>query len=102
MAGLNGRQIKKGDVVHDVINGAGRVVDDGGGVLNITVDFGTNGRMNFTQEGKFHGKQRLFWAPLPTIQARGPNDEPYEKAMEMAQLIYAHLLSYETRQNDGK
>ena len=102
MSSLNGRKIKKGDIVYDILNGAGRVTNDGGGVLNVTVDFGTNGTMNFTQDGKFQGKQSLYWKQPRLFQPRGPDDEPYEKTVELSKIIYDYLVAYETRQNSRK
>ena len=50
---LNGRKMQVGDIVHDILKGAGKVVNDGGGVLSVTVDFGAGGRMTFAQDGTF-------------------------------------------------
>lgn len=97
MSSLNGRKMKVGDVVYDVLKGGGRVTNDGGGVLNVTVDFGAGGTMNFSQDGKFQGSQRLYWKPPYIMQPRGPDDEAYEQAVDMAKDIYAKLVSYENR-----
>lgn len=97
MSSLNGRKMQVGDIVYDLLKGAGKVTNDGGGVLNVTVSFGQNGVMNFSQDGKFQGVQRLFWQPPYLIQPRGPNDEAYEKAVGLANVIYDYLVSYENR-----
>jgi len=39
MSSLNGRKMKLGDVVYDVLKGMGQVVRDGGGTLNVVVRF---------------------------------------------------------------
>lgn len=95
---LNGRKMRKGDTVYDILKGAGQVVNDGGGVLNVTVDFGVKGgRMSFAQDGTFQGARRLYWKPPYIVEPRGPVDEPYEKAVALFRVIYEHFLGYETR-----
>lgn len=96
MTTLNGKKMQKGNVVYDILKGAGKVIDDGGGVLNVTVDFGSSGTMKFSQSGKFQGYQRLYWREPYIIQPRGPNDPAYEKAVGLMKIIYDHLRSYET------
>lgn len=95
MTTLNGKKMQKGNVVYDILKGAGKVIDDGGGVLNVTVDFGSSGQMKFSQSGEFQGHQRLYWREPYIIQPRGPNDPAYEKAVELMKLIYEQLRSYE-------
>lgn len=101
MSSLNGIKVKVGDVVYDILKGAGRVIDDGGGVLNITVDFGpTGGTMRFGQDGTFQGHQRLYWKPPYILQPRGPNDIPYEQTTALLAMIYDFLVSYETKEKN--
>lgn len=102
MTTLNGTKMAVGNVVYDVIKGAGRVVDDGGGVLNVTVDFGAGGTMRFSQDGKFQGQQRLYWKPPYLMQPRGPQDEPYEQTIALSKIIYDFLVSYETRKKGSE
>lgn len=97
MTTLNGRKMKVGDIVFDVVKGTGRVVDDGGGVLNVTVDFGTNGQMKFSQDGKFQGYQRLYWSNPIFIQPRGPQDTAFDEAKNLSQMIYKSLIAYEQK-----
>lgn len=91
-----------GNVVYDVLKGMGKVVDDGGGVLNVTVDFGVNGQMKFSQDGKFQGNQRLYWKPPYLLQPRGPHDEAYEQTIGLLSVIYEYLVSYETKKQGNK
>lgn len=102
MATLNGRKMAVGDVVYDVLKGAGKVVDDGGGVLNVKVDFGPNGQMMFSQDGKFQGHQRLYWMPPYLLQPRGPKDEAYEHTIALSRMIYEYFLSFEAKQKGSK
>lgn len=102
MSSLNGRKMQVNDIVHDILKGAGKVVHDGGGVLNVTVDFGASGRMNFAQDGTFGGVQRLYWKPPFIFQPRGPDDEPYEQALEFAKMSYEWFKNYETRKNHNQ
>lgn len=97
MTALNGRKMAVGDIVFDVVKGSGRVTDNGNGVLNVTVDFGINGQMRFSQDGKFQGHQRLYWKPPVIIQARGPNDEAFDEAVKLLKMIYGVLVAYETK-----
>ncbi len=101
MSSLNGRKMKVGDIVHDILKGAGKVINDGGGELNVTVDFGANGKMNFAQDGTFSGVQRLYWKPPFIFQPRGPDDKPYEQAIEFAQMAYEWFKNYETREKSN-
>lgn len=101
MSSLNGRKMKVGDVVHDILKGAGRVINDGGGVLNVTVDFGANGKMSFAQDGTFSGVQRLYWKEPFIFQPRGPDDESYEQAIEFAKKMYEWFLNYEIRKKNS-
>lgn len=100
MVSLNGREIQVGDVVYDILKGAGKVTDNGGGVLAVTVDFGESGTMKFAQDGTFQGVQRLYWKAPYVFQPRGPSDEPYELAIQLSQLIYNFLVQYEKRKTD--
>lgn len=102
MTTLNGKKLAVGDVVYDVLKGAGRVIDDGGGVLNVTVDFGTNGQMKFSQDGKFQGNQRLYWKPPLWLQPRGPQDEAYDQAVALTKMIYDFLVAYDTRKKGSE
>lgn len=102
MTTLNGRKMAKGDIVYDVLKGAGRVVDDGGGVLNVKVDFGSNGTMSFSQDGKFQGYQRLYWKPPYLVQPRGPKDEAYEHTVALVGIIYEYFASFEAKQKGSK
>lgn len=102
MSTLNGKKMKVGNVVYDILKGAGKVIDDGGGVLNVTVDFGVNGQMKFSQDGKFQGNQRLYWKPPYLLQPRGPQDEAYEQTIALSKMIYDFLVSYETKQQGSK
>lgn len=100
MTTLNGKRMAVGDVVYDILKGAGKVIDDGGGVLNVTVDFGVGGQMKFSQDGKFQGNQRLFWKPPYLIQPRGPKDDAYEQTIALSNLIYEFFVSYETKKQN--
>lgn len=102
MVTLNGRRMLEGDIVYDVLKGAGRVVDDGGGVLNVRVSFGENDIMQFSQEGKFQGHQRLYWRPPYLIQPRGPKDDAYEHTIALSRIIYEYFQSFETKQSGSK
>lgn len=88
--------MKVGDVVYDVLYGSGRVINDGGGVLTVVVDFGSHGQMSYSQDGKFGGVQRLYWQAPYLLQPRGPDDEAYEQTIALMQSIYQHFVSYET------
>lgn len=88
MSSLNGRPMREGDVVHDILKGAGKVINDGGGVLNVTVDFGANGRMTFAQDGTFGGVQRLYWKQPFVFTPRGPDDKAYDRTIEFAKQAY--------------
>lgn len=98
---INGRKIKKGDVVFDVLKGSGIVVNDGGGVLNVTVRFSEGNEMNFAQDGTFQGVQRLFWSKPFPLQAKGPEDEAYELTVKLAKVIYEFLANYVLRKKSG-
>lgn len=102
MTTLNGLSMKRGDVVYDIIKGAGTVINDGGGVLNVTVDFGASGQMNFTQDGKFQGQQRLYWKNPVFLQARGPNDQAFDATMKLLPVLYEFLTAYEIRQKNSQ
>lgn len=102
MSSLNGKKMQVGNIVYDVLKGAGKVIDDGGGVLNVTVDFGVNGKMNFGQDGTFQGHQRLYWKPPYLIQPRGPQDEAYEQTVALSQMIYNFFISYEINKQGSK
>lgn len=102
MSTLNGKKMQVGNVVYDVLKGAGKVIDDGGGVLNVTVDFGSHGQMNFSQDGKFQGYQRLYWKPPYLIQPRGQQDEAYEQTVALSKIIYDFFVSYETKQQGSE
>lgn len=101
MTTLNGKSMKVGDIVYDVLKGAGKVIDDGGGVLNVTVDFGAGGQMKFSQDGKFQGNQRLYWKSPYLLQPRGPKDEAYEQTVALANIIYNFLVAYETKKQNS-
>ena len=101
MSSLNGRKMKVGDIVHDILKGAGKVINDGGGTLNVTVDFGANGKMNFTQDGAFSGVQRLYWKQPFIFKPRGPDDKPYEQAIEFAQMAYEWFKNNENREKNN-
>ena len=94
---LNGRNMQVGDIVHDILKGAGKVVNDGGGVLSVTVDFGAGGKMSFAQDGTFGGVQRLYWKQPYIFQPEGPDDEAYELALDLAKKTYEWVKSYEKR-----
>lgn len=98
---INGRNIKKGDVVFDVLKGSGIVVNDGGGVLNVTVRFSEGNEMNFAQDGTFQGVQRLFWKQPFPLQAKGPEDEAYELTVKLSKVIYEFLANYVLRKKSG-
>lgn len=100
MGSLNGRKMQLGDVVYDVLLGTGQVVNDGGGELMVTVDFGKRGRMNFAQDGTFNGQQRLYWREPYILQPTGPNDEAYEMTMGLVDVIYNYFKAYETRKGN--
>ena len=89
---LNGRKMEVGDVVYDILKGMGQVVKDGGGVLNVTVQFSVGNTMTFTQDGKFQGVQRLYWKPPYVFQPRGPDDKSYDQAITLAKVIYETLV----------
>ncbi len=97
MSTLNGRKMKVGDVVYDVLKGAGQVVADGGGVLNVKVRFDENDEMMFPQDGKVHGRQRLYWKEPYIFMPRGPDDEAYDEAIDLAKVIYNRLVARERR-----
>lgn len=96
MTTLNGRKMKVGDIVHDVLLGAGQVVKDGGGVLNVTVRFAEKREMMFAQDGTHQGVQRLYWQQPYIFQPRGPDDKAYQQAIELAKVIYETLVKNES------
>lgn len=98
---INGRKIQKGDVVFDILKGSGIVVNDGGGVLNVTVRFKEGNEMNFAQDGTFQGVQRLFWQPPFPLQAKGPQDEAYDLTVKLSKVIYEFLSNYVLRKKNG-
>lgn len=101
MSSLNGRKMRVGDVVHDILKGAGRVVNDGGGVLNVTVDFGAGGQMSFAQDGTFGGVQRLYWKQPYIFQPEGPDDEAYELAVTFARQAYEWVKTHATHKQNS-
>lgn len=101
MKTLNGRRMKKGDIVYDILKGSGQVVDDGGGVLNVTVRFSENSQMNFAQDGTFNGVQRLYWCAPYVFQPKGPDDEAYALTIKLAKVIYEFMSNYITRKKSS-
>lgn len=95
MSSLNGTKMKVGDIVHDVLKGAGQVVNDGGGKLNVTVRFSNGNEMSFAQDGTWQGAQRLYWKAPYIFQPRGPNDKAYEQAIILSRVIYETLVQNE-------
>lgn len=88
---MNGYKMEVGDVVYDVLKGAGKVIKDGGGKLNVVVRFGENDQMSFTQDGKFNSIQRLFWTDPFLFPPESPNDQAYLDTLELAKVIYEKL-----------
>lgn len=92
---LHGYKMEEGDVVYDILKGAGSVVKDGGGKLNVLVEFGENDRMSFTQEGMFNGIQRLYWTDPFLFPPTVPDDQAYLDTLELAKVIYEKLKRME-------
>lgn len=94
---LNGRKMQVGDMVYDILKGAGRVIDDGNGVLNVRVEFSKGDTMSFAQDGIAHGVRRLYWKPPVVLEPTGPNDKAWEDAMSLVLPIYQKLVAYGKR-----
>lgn len=94
MANLHGRKMKKGDIVYDILYGAGRVVDDGGGELNVLVSFSEDGMVRYSQDGKLSGKQRLYWSQPLVRVANGPDDVVFETTKKITDVVYEQLQEF--------
>lgn len=95
MSSLNGRKMKLGDVVYDVLKGIGQVVRDGGGTLNVVVRFREGDELSYAQDGTFQGEKRLYWKPPYILEPRGPNDKAYDDAIALITPIYNKLVERE-------
>lgn len=95
MSSLNGRKMKLGDVVYDVLKGMGQVVKDGGGVLNVVVRFKEGDEVSYAQDGTFQGCKRLYWKPPYILEPRGPEDQAYDDAIALLTPIYEKLVMRE-------
>lgn len=95
MSSLNGRKIKLGDVVYDVLKGMGQVVKDGGGMLNVVVRFKEGDEVSYAQDGTFQGCKRLYWKPPYILEPRGPDDKAYDDAIALLTPIYEKLVMRE-------
>lgn len=101
MATLHGRKMQKGDVVFDILFGAGKVIDDGGGELNVVVSFSGEGEVRYSQDGKLSGRQRLYWKQPFFKTAKGPDDALFDLSVELMGHIYEKIAEFEKKVSQG-
>lgn len=97
MSTLHGRKMQVGDIVFDILFGAGRVIDDGGGELNVVVSFSNDGEVRYNQSGELSGRQRLYWKQPLVRTPKGPDDKLFDLVTKLSEHLYVEIEEYEKK-----